>query len=412
MDAEILGNEYDSQEIIEYRKKIVTSLSKMKYPKLGKIDIDKFRFRDVNVKYIEENEVNELPKTIKTKIDDDHNIIVLKDGNIIFHNLSAAFKKVKVTSYFTALKQNDLQVLEIFKARFKNHSDNKLININQAFINSFLYIEVPKNLFITEELKLYIIGEKSDLIHYTLINCQENSELTIVEKLDNLTNINFNYVSEVNVYHNAKLNYVGIDRLNNHSQAFIHRAGYVYDDATLIYALGQLNDCHTISDNIISLIGKNAYCESRNVLFTDKENTHAITINVEHLAPFTVGRIINHGIVKDKGYLYVDGIGKIHQGMKSSNSQQNSRIIILSDDAKVTANPYLLIDEFDVMAGHGAGIGKVSEEQLYYLMSRGLAKKDAEKLIIIGFLYPIIEMISSDKLRNSFIKTIEDKLSI
>lgn len=404
--------DYDDDQIIELRHKLIEDIVHKSYPKIGKIKLENFHFDQLNAKYIKEDKVSVLPDEIKLKLDEEDNTMVLKDGNIIFSNLDDGFKSVKIVSYFDALKNSDEEALAIFKESFKKQEDDKLKSLNSAYQNSAILIQIPKNTVVNEALKLHVIGQHSDLVHHTTIISEASSEFTIVEKIHNLKPIKVNYVSEVRVNENAKLNYIGIDRLTEDTDAFIDRSGYVKDDGTLIYALGQLNDGNTVSNNMIKLIGKNAYCESRNVLFTDKDNIHAITVNVEHFSPYSVGLITNHGIVKDKGVLHVDGIGKINQGMNQSNSQQQTRIITLSDNAKVNANPYLLIDEYDVLAGHGAGIGKVDEEQLYYLMSRGLSKKEAEKLIILGFLYPIIEMISSDKIKESFIQTIENKLSI
>ncbi|QVK18742.1 SufD family Fe-S cluster assembly protein [Mycoplasmatota bacterium] len=404
--------DYDDDQIIELRHKIIEDIAHKSYPKIGKIKLENFHFDQLNVKYIKEEKVSVLPDEIKLKIDEEENTLVLKDGNIIFSNLDDEFKKVKIVSYYDAVNNNDEEALRIFKENFIKVDDDKLKRLNSAYQNSALLIHIPKNVVVNEALKLHIIGQYSDLVHHTTIISEASSEFTIVEKIHNFNSIKVNYVSEVRVDENAKLNYIGIDRLTEDTVAFIDRSGLVKDDGSLIYALGQLNDGNTVSNNVIKLIGKNAYCESRNVLFTDKESIHAITVNVEHLSPYSVGTITNHGIVKDNGVLHVDGIGKIHQGMNNSNSQQQTSIITLSDSAKVNANPYLLIDEYDVQAGHGAGIGKVDEEQLYYLMSRGLSKKEAEKLIILGFLYPIIEMISSDKIKTNFIQTIEKKLSI
>jgi len=384
----------------------------MSYPKIGKIKIENFQFDNLDVRYVRENKVNELPIDIKTKLDLEDNSIVLKDGNMIFSNLDESFKEVKIISYFDALETNDQEALSIFKDRFTRIEDHKLKSMNSAYQNSALLIKIPKKVVVKTVLNLHIVGASSDLIHQTTIICEESSEFTIVEKIHNLNPIHVNYVSETMIGENAKLNYIGIDQLSENTHAFIERNGYVKDNGSLIYALGQLNEGNTVSNNKIKLIGKNSYCESRNVLFTDKTNIHAVTVHIEHLSPYSVGYITNHGIVKDNGILHIDGIGKIHQGMNHSNSQQQTRIITLSETAKVNANPYLLIDEYDVMAGHGAGVGKVDEEQLYYLMSRGLSKREAEKLIILGFLYPIIEMISSDKIKENFIKTIENKLSI
>lgn len=397
-------------ECSEYRKKLLDNINNKKYPQIGKINLEEFKFMDLDVKYFQTENVKKIPEDLQTKIDDENNIIIIKDGNMIYNNLSETLNNVIIKTYYDALATNDEVVLNKFREQFLQDTDNKLIDLNKIYQNSFLYLKVPKNFVAKEEIKLYILGENSDLIHHTIIVCEENSELTLVEKIDSIKGINVNYVNEVEVQENAKLNYISIDCLSDSSSAFINREGIVYANGSLIYALGQLNNSNTVSNNHIRLIGENAYCESRNFLFTDKDNLHAITVNIEHLAPFSYGKIINHGIVKDKGYLYIDGIGKIHQGMNQANSKQTTHIINLSDDAKVTVNPYLLIDEFDVQAGHGAGVGKINEEQLFYLMSRGLSKQEAERLIIIGFLYPIIEMITSENIKTSFIKAIESKL--
>ena len=96
--------------------------------------------------------------------------------------------------------------------------------------------------------------------------------------------------------------------------------------------------------------------------------------------------------------------------MKKSIAHQKNNGIILAKKAQLHANPLLLIDEFDVEASHGAAIGKIDDEQLYYLMSRGLTLQEAEKLIISGFLTPVLTLLDSDALKNNFIKKVESKI--
>lgn len=401
---------YKDSQFESLKNKQSIHLETTQYPRIGKIKMENFAFDNIKTSLVKEDKVSELPDEIKSKIDDFENIIVFKDGNIIYTNLNENFNSIKITSLFDALDNDDQEVLSLLEEHLQTLDDDRLVTLNKTHLNSFLYIKVPRNQIIKETLKVYILGSR-DLAHMTLINLETNSELTIVEHLESLQSIRFNYISETYVKDNAKLNYIAIDRLSDNTTAFIGRNGYVQNDASLVYALGQLNDGNTLSKNHIKLIGRNSYAESRNVLFTDKDNTHIVLINMEHLAPYSVGFINNHGIVKDKGYLFVDGVGKIHRGMNGSNSQQSTSIINLSDEARVNANPYLLIDEYDVNAGHGAAIGKVNEDQLYYLMSRGLYKRDAEKLIIFGFLTPILELITSENIKTSFINTIDKKLS-
>jgi len=96
--------------------------------------------------------------------------------------------------------------------------------------------------------------------------------------------------------------------------------------------------------------------------------------------------------------------------MKQANAFQTLKGIITSDLAIVEVNPILLIDEFDVKAGHGATIGKIEEESLYYLMSRGLSRVEAEKLIINGFLKPVIDEIDDEPLRERFVGLVNSRI--
>jgi Fe-S cluster assembly protein SufD len=401
----------DLAETLALRQKHFNEIETMSYPVRGKINISKMNLLDLSVDFKKENKLTELTPDLKALVEDESNVIVMKDGSIVYRNLSHAFDGIIITSYNEAIASGDKLVINHFLTDLQASGENKLMTANKAFRNSALLIYVPKNVVVKETLKIHIIGSK-DLVHFTCLEANQSSELTILERIDSLSDINVNFYSNARIMENAKVNYIGIDRLSEGSKGFIERRAAVYADASLVYALGQLNECSTVSNNIVKLLGKNAHCESRNVLFADRQNTYAVTVDIEHLAPYSVGNIINHGIVNGNGHLYIDGIGKINQGMNASNAQQHTKVIILSDDAKVDANPYLLIDEYDVMAGHGAAIGRVDEEQLYYLMSRGLSKKEAEKLIVLGFLFPIIEMIDSDIIKDDFIKTIEKKLSI
>ena len=104
-----------------------------------------------------------------------------------------------------------------------------------------------------------------------------------------------------------------------------------------------------------------------------------------------------------------EGIGKINKNMKRSIARQSNKGIVLGINSRLDANPLLLIDEFDVIASHGAAIGKMDDEQLYYLMSRGLTLKNAERLIISGFLSPVLKKLSTDELKEDFVLTVENK---
>ena len=140
-----------------------------------------------------------------------------------------------------------------------------------------------------------------------------------------------------------------------------------------------------------------------------KDDTDKELIEVYHNAKNTQSKIENY-ITSNSAKVDIDVIGKIKKGMSNSNCVQKSRGIVLTNDSKIKVMPVLLIDEFDVSANHGCAIGKIDDEGLYYLMSRGISKKDAEMLIIKGFLSPILSSLSSEELKEEILKLQDQKL--
>jgi Fe-S cluster assembly protein SufD len=114
--------------------------------------------------------------------------------------------------------------------------------------------------------------------------------------------------------------------------------------------------------------------------------------------------------MKDSASSIFNGIGKIEHGASKSNAEQESRVLMLSEKARGDANPILLIDEDDVTAGHAASVGRVDPLQLYYLMSRGISQKEAERLVIHGFLAPVVNALPIEGVKKQLTAVIERKV--
>ncbi|MCM1131169.1 MAG: SufD family Fe-S cluster assembly protein [Roseburia sp.] len=128
---------------------------------------------------------------------------------------------------------------------------------------------------------------------------------------------------------------------------------------------------------------------------------------IEHKAKETNSNISNFGVALNKGEILFDTTGQILKGMAKSRCVQLSKGIVMDNVSNVTSKPILLIDEYDVVANHGASIGKMSDESLFYLMSRGLTKQEAFLLILEGIVHPFIEKIADEKLKLSVNERIE-----
>ena len=129
--------------------------------------------------------------------------------------------------------------------------------------------------------------------------------------------------------------------------------------------------------------------------------------NAIHNEKQTFSNVENVGIAFDGGNVTFDTTGKIEKGKSKSKCSQLSRGIVMDNKSTITAKPILLIDEYDCFANHGASIGKMSDEDLFYLMSRGLTKDEAFLLILQGMVRPFIDMIPNEKIKEE----IENKVN-
>lgn len=138
-----------------------------------------------------------------------------------------------------------------------------------------------------------------------------------------------------------------------------------------------------------------------NLLSLAKNAKKEFDINVTHLARETKSSVTNNGICFDNGKNIFNVNGIIKPNMKNSDVRQITKGLILSPSGECVANPNLLIDFYDVKAYHGATIGKISDDDLFYLMSRGLTKNEAFMLVINGLLEPYIKDIEEESIKNS-----------
>jgi len=143
------------------------------------------------------------------------------------------------------------------------------------------------------------------------------------------------------------------------------------------------------------------------LLLGEKEDRVKININVNHLAKETKSKVIVKGIINDSANVDFTGLVKIEKGSKGSNAWLAAHLLLLSKKAKGRAVPSLEILENDIKAGHATTVGKVSEQELFYLMSRGLSKTKARDMIIQGFLSGFLQEFPDGKIKTKTLKKLK-----
>ena len=183
----------------------------------------------------------------------------------------------------------------------------------------------------------------------------------------------------------------------------------VLENTNFTLAYGECNNGAANRNIDLNIIGSNSeILLSSASLVSNKKNYR---MNVVNKVGNTIANIKNFAVVLNGGNLMIDAIGKIEKNAKRSASHQTSRALSFEEGQNTTILPELLIDENDVQASHAMTIGRVDENQLYYLMSRGLNVKECTSLISKGYLLPITDLIENEEIKNKLIDELERKIN-
>ena len=147
----------------------------------------------------------------------------------------------------------------------------------------------------------------------------------------------------------------------------------------------------------INLNDINATAEWHLASLASGSDNKNLSVSIYHNAPQTFGRVDNYGVAKDNSKLVFAGTSHILKGSIKSKTHQNAKIMVFDKDSDAVAKPILKIDENDIEASHAAAVGKISDEHIFYLTSRGLDLEDAKMLITLGYLKPIFKGFDEDK---------------
>lgn len=412
----------ESEFLISKKKEALDKLESLDMPKPDKTKISKWDFFSVSEPVVDSpvyNSLDELPASVKSLLDEEQtkNIYVQHNNTPAYLQVSdeLADKGVIIENIIEASHNHPELVEKYFMTDGVKIDDHKLTAYHAAMLNGGLFVYVPKDVKIPDPVQMVVLhdDEKASLFNHVLIVADEGAELTYVENY--LSNVEhskeqINIVSEVIAHDHANITYGSVDYLAAGMTGYISRRGVAYNDATIDWALGLMNDSSVINDNTTYLMGDRSTSELKTVVVGRGDQILNFTTEICHYGKDSIGHILKHGVMKDRSSSIFNGVGKIKHGATRSDAQQESRVLMLSEKARGDANPILLIDEDDVTAGHAASVGRVDPIQLFYLMSRGISQKEAERLVIHGFLDPVVRELPIESVKNQLREVIELKI--
>ncbi|XID93543.1 Fe-S cluster assembly protein SufD [Paenibacillaceae bacterium WGS1546] len=345
-------------------------------------------------------------------------LIVQHNSSVIFAQLPEELKAqgVVLTSLEDAARNHE----ELFRNHFMTaytQDEHKLAAVHAALWNGGVFLYVPRGVEIKEPVQALLFADDAEatFMPHVLVVADANSRVSFVERVASslggtTSTLLHNSAVEVFAKAGAFVQYAAVHQLDDSAIDIAYRRAVLDNDARIEWIVGDLHNGNAVTDTKSILKGNGSTSDSKVITVGTGSQRMSLTTHAVHFGLSTESDMITRAVMKDEATAIINGITKIEKGATRANGQQTERVLMLSPKARGDANPILLIDEDDVKAGHAASVGQVNPEQIYYLMSRGITRAEAERLIIHGFLDPVVSEIPLEGLREQLHRILERKL--
>ncbi len=319
------------------------------------------------------------------------------ESEVVYGSLQEDLAKqgVLFTDTDSALKEHP----EIFREYFGTiipPSDNKFAALNSAVWSGGSFIYVPPGVTIDFPLQAYfrINTQNMGQFERTLIIVDEEASVHYVEGCTAPTYSSdslHSAVVEIVVKRNGRCRYTTIQNWSNNVYNLVTKRAMAYGDALMEWVDGNLGSKLTMKYPAIYLMEPGARGETLSIAFAGRGQHQDAGAKMVHCAPHTSSRVISKSISKDGGRAGYRGLVKVQRGATDCKSNVVCDALILDPESRSDTYPYLEIEEDDVAIEHEASVSKIAEEQLLYLMSRGLSEAEASAMIVTGFIEPLVK---------------------
>ena len=319
------------------------------------------------------------------------------ESEVVYGSLQEdlADQGVIFTDTDTALREHT----ELFREYFStviSPSDNKFSALNSAVWSGGSFIYIPPGVHIEFPLQAYfrINSENMGQFERTLIIVDEGASAHYVEGCTAPTyssNSLHSAVVEILVKRGARCRYTTIQNWSNNVYNLVTKRAMVYADGLMEWVDGNLGSKLTMKYPAVYLMEPGARGETLSIAFASEGQHQDAGSKMVHCAPNTSSRIISKSISKSGGRTSYRGLVKINKNATGCKSSVVCDALILDSESRSDTYPYIEIDEKDVVIEHEASVSKIAEEQLFYLMSRGMSETEASAMIVTGFIEPLVK---------------------
>lgn len=314
------------------------------------------------------------------------------ESEVVYHKLKKELedKGVIFLDMDGGLKEHPELVKKYF-CKLIPYADNKFSALNTAVWSGGSFIYIPPGVRVDLPLQAYfrINAKNIGQFERTLIIADKDSYVHYVEGCTApvyTTDSLHSAVVELVALEGATIRYTTIQNWSSNVYNLVTKRAYAYKNARVEWIDGNLGSKITMKYPAVYLMGEKAHGEVISVAFAGKGQTQDAGAKIVHMAPNTTSQIVSKSISKDGGRSTYRGLLKVKKGCKNVKSSVVCDALLLDPESGTDTFPYIEIEEKDVSIGHEASVGRVSEEQLFYLMSRGFSEEQALGMIVRGFM--------------------------
>lgn len=376
-------------------------------PDLSELDLDEITYF-VRPDADESNDWNEVPDDIKDTFDrlgipqaERKSLAgagAQYDSDVVYHNLQEELeeKGVIFKNMDKALQDHPELVKKYFMTQNIPINDHKFIMLHAAVWSGGTFIYVPKNTKVELPLQAYfrMNSEASGQFEHTLIVADEGAEVQYIEGCSaprySTESLHAGGV-EIFVHDNARVRYYSIENWSKNTYNLNTKRALVDQDGVMEWINGNMGSHTTMLYPSSVLRGKGAKTDNLSVAYAGEGQTQDVGSKVIHVAEDTKSTITSKSISKDGGQCNYRGLVKVTGNAENSSVNVDCDALLIDDESESNTHPYMKINNNEVDVAHEATVGKIGDEEIFYLQSRGLDEEEAIKMVVSGFIEPIVK---------------------
>ncbi|MBE3559427.1 MAG: Fe-S cluster assembly protein SufD [Ktedonobacteraceae bacterium] len=346
-------------------------------------------------------------------------LIVQRNSSIVHTELSEELRQqgVILTSMDTAIREYPDLVQQHFMTRCVPPESSKYTALHAAFWSDGFFLYVPEGVQVAAPIlaQVWLDAPSAAAFSHTLIIADKESSVSFVEEYASrvpedrvalLSNVVEVYTKSI-----ARVEFSNLQNLGQNIWHIAHKNALHESDSSVTFVMAELGSKVTLETIGAGLQGNGSATELVGVFFTDHDQRFAINTLSDHIGLSTNAETMVKGVLTDQSRVEFDGMIRVRPKAQQTASFLAAHGLVLSKQARGEFIPGLEIAANEVSASHGATTGQIDEEQLFYLMVRGISRPEAERIIVQGFFEPVLQRIGLETLRTRLRRSIVHRMS-